>query len=182
MKTPQRIGFFMPSVVQQRQTQEHTMASMPAILKNDSAMAVFGGLPVKTDNGERSLSLYNDAPAGEADWAVQALRITSVFPEAGGNAPFMAELSKAVVRKKMTARQLSDAVDNLIETCKYPRFSIAEVVGYDKKVRLYDYDEYCGMCHPGMPADTFESVQVDDVTYFAKKADLVNARNGISTK
>jgi len=179
MSNPKPIGFLLPKALG-RDESPHPVSTVPATLKSGGAVvAVSNTLPVKNKDGEMTLSLYNDNPVGDAEWAVQALRITSVFPEMGSNAPFMNELCKAVLRKKMTASQLEDAIDALIDTCRYPRFSIADVVSYDRSVKLYDYDAYCSMCCAGTPGDSFESVKVDGKCFFVKKVDLVNARNGM---
>lgn len=178
MSLPKKIGFILPEIVSG--PTKGSSGELPVAYGVRGQLVPAGALPVKADNGSMSISLYNDQPADEAAWAVQALRITSVFPEVGSNAAFMNELSKAVARKRMTAKQLEDAIDNLVDNCKYPRFSISEVVSYDKKVRLYSHAECCEICSHGVSwNDTFDTVKVDGKVFWVKKVDVVNARNGI---
>lgn len=176
MSTTKTIGALLPQMMPK--PQESGGSALPVAYGCSGMLATTSALPVKTDDGCMSISLYNDQPADEAAWAVQALRLTSVFPESGSNTAFMLELSRAVARKKMTAKQLEDAVDHLVDNCRYPRFSIADIVSYDRKVRLYSHAECCEMCSHGVSWD-FDTVKVEGKTFWVKKSDVINARNGI---
>lgn len=158
---------------------------MAAVMQERSPMLASLGtqLSVKTEGDGYALTIYTDRKADETSWAVQAARISAVFPKMRGNAPFLNELCRAVIRNNMTEKQLSDAIDRLIETCSYPTFSIADIVSYDKRVPLMDYGEYCRRTTEGVNrGEDFETVKIDGKCYWALKSDIINARNGVSKK
>lgn len=43
--------------------------------------------------------------------------------------------------EKFTDKKLTDAVKNLIKTCQYPEPTIANILGYDKRIKAYTWDE-----------------------------------------
>lgn len=50
-------------------------------------------------------------------------------------------LEKLLDTEKFTDQRLIDATANLIKTCVYPEPTIANILGYDKKMKLWTYDE-----------------------------------------
>lgn len=152
--------------------------------QNSALLSTFGSqLAVRPSDDGYALTVYSDRQANEASWAVQAARLTAVFPKMRGNAPFLNELCRAVIRNKMTEKQLEDAVSRLIETNTYPTFSIADIVSYDRRVPLMDYGEYCRRTGEGINrGDDFENVKVDGKCYWVLKSDIINARNGVRKK
>lgn len=50
-------------------------------------------------------------------------------------------LEKLLDTEKFTDKRLIDATQNLIKTCVYPEPTIANILGYDTKMKLWTYDE-----------------------------------------
>lgn len=46
--------------------------------------------------------------------------------------------------------RLRDAVNNVIDTCPYPTPTIANFISFDKKFKIYTYNEFLKMCDEGI--------------------------------
>lgn len=95
-----------------------------------------------TDKGEMSISTY----AGKLTTKV-ILECTKKIKAAFPNLPagFYDILSERIKENKFTDERLIDAVNNVIDNFVYPSPTIANFVGYDKKIRLYSYWEMINM-------------------------------------
>jgi hypothetical protein len=63
---------------------------------------------------------------------------------------FFNMLSDRLKANGFTDDRLRDAVDHVIDTCLYPTPTIANFISFDKKIKLYTYDEYCKFCAEGV--------------------------------
>lgn len=43
--------------------------------------------------------------------------------------------------ERFTDQRFIDATNNLIKTCQYPEPTIANILGYDKKIKIYTWGE-----------------------------------------
>ncbi len=84
-------------------------------------------------------------------------------------------LTERIIANGFTDERLTDAVNNLIDNFKYKEISIADVVGYDKTIRLYTHQEV-EMLIESYEANwnDFELKEVEGKTYRVKKTDLLN--------
>lgn len=53
--------------------------------------------------------------------------------------------------EKFTDKKLTDAVRNLIKTCQYPEPTIANILGYDKRIKIYTWHELAQMSNDYSP-------------------------------
>ncbi|MDR1348277.1 MAG: hypothetical protein LBJ63_07650 [Prevotellaceae bacterium] len=132
----------------------------------------------RTENGGLSLSLYDDNPAADKDFSKAIARLNLAFPNAFNTAEerngFYALLIEVFKRENFTAKHVEDAVFNAIKTCgTYRYICIADIVKFDKKVKLYTYGGYCDLISSGLAAhEDFGKRQIDDRTYWFLKKDL----------
>ncbi|MBO7617329.1 MAG: hypothetical protein J6T22_09445 [Bacteroidales bacterium] len=52
-----------------------------------------------------------------------------------------------------TAERIKDAISNLIDTCKYPTFSIGQIMSYDRPMKLYTHGGYMWLINNGLAQD-----------------------------
>ena len=72
--------------------------------------------------------------------AEQTLKLTTVFPALRDE--FINVLIERIVANGFTNERLIDAVDNLIDNFKYPNPSVADIVGFDCRIKLYSHSDY----------------------------------------
>lgn len=98
---------------------------------------------IKFDDHGVSISKYTDALATDSEIG-NALQMLSVaFPMADKQVAgkFYLLLANRIKANKMTGAQLRDAVGRLLDSHPYATIKIADVVGYDKREKLYSYTE-----------------------------------------
>lgn len=90
---------------------------------------------------------------------------------------FFKLLYKRIGANEFTAQRLEDAVEHVIDNFRYKELNVADVVSFDRRVRLYSYDEVCDICANGraVMSEDFEKVRIGEKLYWAKKVDLLNA-------
>ena len=135
----------------------------------------------KTDGEERYMTLYADQQADVRDIATQLNRLKAAFPR--NETLFFNILAERVVAKAMTRSQLTEAVNRLIDGFPYKELSVSDVIGWDKRIKLYSHNEVVDLCslpNPKAEWTDFKVVQVGGEYYRAKRSDL--ARYGLEDR
>lgn len=69
--------------------------------------------------------------------------------------------------------QLIESVNNLLDNFKYKEINISDVVGFDKYVRLYSYNEVCNLVTEHKASfDDFQIVKIKGEIYRVLKTDV----------
>jgi hypothetical protein len=84
------------------------------------------------------LSIYNDQKTPQGFYEAW-LRLESCFPTL--DTEYWDILQNRANANGFTDKRLMDAINHTIDTCKYPKPSIADIIGYNKSIKLYSYDE-----------------------------------------
>lgn len=89
---------------------------------------------------------------------------------------FWTLLTERIIANRISGERLHAAVNYLIDHHTYPRITVADVIGFDKTLRLYSYREVYSMIvdkHEGV-FDDFVKVhrRKDGSFFFAFKSDL----------
>ena len=92
----------------------------------------------KIDNG--AISIYNGKLSKEGI-KKNCLKILAAFEKT--DAMFTDLLTESLKRNGFTDERFTDAVNYVIDNCRYPKPSIADFVSYDKNVKVYSYEEIC---------------------------------------
>ena len=95
---------------------------------------------------ESSISVYSGQLTAQTI-VTEVKKMKAAFPELP--AGFYEILSQRVKANKFCDARLTDAVNNLIDNFTYPRPTIADVISYDKRVRLYTYAQVCELVSQG---------------------------------
>ena len=101
----------------------------------------------KSQSKECSISLYGGEPAGAQEIAESISRLMDAFPKMENE--FFNLLSERVRANKFTTKRLNDAINHLIDNFNYKELNIADIVKFDKKVKLYSYNDVCNMVSKG---------------------------------
>lgn len=126
-------------------------------------------------NGELGLSLYQDTYATPDDIARAVKKLTMTFPKMGGD--FFDVLYERIDKNKFTKQRLEDAVNNVLDNFRYKELNVADIISYDKRVRLYTYTQICDEIANGRATtDDYNRVERDGKGYWVKKVDLLNAK------
>jgi hypothetical protein len=105
--------------------------------------------------------------------AIKLLR--GAFPKMGDD--FFRLLYKRIGDNEFSARRVGDAVNHVIDNFRYKELNVADIISFDKRVKLYNYHEKCTEVGKGANWDDFEPIRVPgrDKPYFIKTVDKENA-------
>ena len=119
----------------------------------------------KSDN---EVSIYMDS-LSDIGVARSMRKLQSAFPKQSKE--FFNVLAERLIANGFTDQRLTDAVNNLIDNFKFKELNIADIVKFDKKMKLYNYKEACKL----VTEDGFEfgkdlqRISMDDNTYWIMK-------------
>lgn len=85
------------------------------------------------------VSVYSDEIVTKDNIKKQLERIKIAFPEITTN--FIILLSERLIENSFTKKRLKDAVNYLIDHFGYKKPNIADIISFDRKVKLYTYSE-----------------------------------------
>lgn len=114
-----------------------------------------------------SLSLYQGATAQPKEIQSAVVKLVAVFPEI--NSDFVAVLVERMIAHGFTHERVVDAVNNCIDTNPYKRPSIADIISFDKRIKLFTYNEMIARCTPTFTTDNFEKVTINGATRYYEK-------------
>lgn len=124
-------------------------------------------LPQTTN--ENSISIYRDefTVANAID---QFKKLKMAFPQLPSG--FYDVLMDRIKENGFTDKRLKDAINNLIDNFVYPTPSIANIIGFDKKVKLITYNQRCTLQseNPGSFND-YTKVLKNGKVFFISKAE-----------
>lgn len=103
-----------------------------------------------------TLSIYNDSLTIECV-KYNCAKVLTAFK--GLDTNFTNLLTESLKRNGFTDKRLTDAVNHVIDNCVYPTPSIAEFVSFDKKVKLYSYEE---MLKLGYGTEPFRKIRLSE--------------------
>lgn len=87
-------------------------------------------------------------------------KLMAAFPDVTND--FLIVLIERMIENKFTKERVKDAISKTIDTNPYKRPSIADIISFDRKVKLYTYSEISAKCYPGYSAfDHFKKVEID---------------------
>ena len=118
---------------------------LPQVLQTESLQ--------KYSPSTSEISVYSDTLTNEG-LVTGLAKLRKAFPQATPS--FFDILSERVKENSFTDNRLRDAVNNLIDNYKYPVPTIADVVGYDKRVKFYTYQDVCDKVSQGMPFEHYK--------------------------
>lgn len=121
-------------------------------------------------DGKQYMSIY-EGELTQAEMAKCMARLKIAFPSLPKE--FYGLLGNRMKEKGFTDDKMRDAINYVIDNCKYPVPSIAEFLSFDRVVKLYSYNEVSNMVTKHQASfDDFEKREVDGKVYRVLKSDL----------
>jgi hypothetical protein len=105
--------------------------------------------------------------------AIKSLR--GAFPKMGDD--FFGLLYKRIGANEFSAQRLDDAITNVIDNFRYKELNVADIISFDKRIKLYTYNQVCTEVGDGRASmDDYKRIVIPgrDKSYYAKKVDLIN--------
>lgn len=113
-----------------------------------------------TPKGLNEISVYSGETAGRDIIKSETKKLIAAFPEVTSD--FIILLGDRLSENQFTAQRVRDAINHIVDTNPYKRPSIAEIISFDRKVKLFKYEEIQAKCAPGYSAfDHFERITIE---------------------
>ena len=84
-------------------------------------------------------------------------------------------LAERIVENDFTEKRLIDAVNYVIDSFPYKEINIADIIKFDRCVKLYTGKEFMSAQMSGIHPYEFEMREIDGVKYWILKSDLIKA-------
>lgn len=134
--------------------------------------------PGQTDN--REISLYGHGKVSPTALAHGIALIKRAFPKLVIG--WYKVLEDMIDEEGFTDERFRDAIKNLIKTCPYPEPTIANVLGYDKKIKIFNHYELMEKhktdFYPGTKFDLrnfYEAINISGQLRYVRKEDFSEA-------
>jgi hypothetical protein len=122
-------------------------------------------------DGKQYMSIY-EGELTQAEMAKCMARLKIAFPSLPKE--FYGLLGNRMKEKGFTDDKMRDAINYVIDNCKYPIPTISEILSYDRVVKLYSYNEVSNMVIRGQASfDDFEKREIGGKIYRVLKSDLL---------
>lgn len=130
------------------------------------------GAIMKNSNGEMSVSLYNGRSADPSEVAVGMKRLKVAFPKMDN--AFFNLLAERVMDNGFSSERLKHAINHVLDNFQYKELNISDIIRFDKRVRLYSYNEVCVLVSKGQASFTdFEKREINGTVYRVLKSELL---------
>lgn len=116
------------------------------------------------------ISLYSDNIVSDQTIITGIAKLKVAFPKMSDD--FFNLLVEMIIEEQMTEKQLIDSVKHVLKNFQYKELTIANILSYDKKVKLYTYNEVCELVTQGKAEmRDFDLKWINDTPYRIKCSD-----------
>lgn len=120
-------------------------------------------------DGEKYVSIYS-GELTQKEMAKGMARLKVAFPQLPKDFFFL--LGERMKEKGFSDGRMMDAINHVIDNCRYPTPTIAEFLSYDKVVKLYTYKEASSFVTERKASfDDFEIREIDGKVYRTLKTE-----------
>ena len=121
-------------------------------------------------NGQKnSISLYSGVLTPKTE-ARCVLMLKQAFPQLPVG--FYNILHDMIRDEGFSDSRLVDAVKHVIKTCVYPTPTIAQIVNFDRRIKLHTYGEVCAMISKGYRMVDFEKRKYRGGMFWVLKSEV----------
>lgn len=120
------------------------------------------------------MSIYKGELTNEVI-AASAMKIKAAFPALP--IPFYDVFADRIKENNFCDEKLKASTNHVIDNCIYPSPTVAQFLSYDKRIKLYSYDDMLKMAETNIKAfEQYKAVRVGEATkpMFALIADIDN--------
>jgi hypothetical protein len=104
---------------------------------------------------------------------MQMARLKVAFPKMERH--FFDILAERIVDNGFTEQRLTDAVNCVIDNFPYKELNVADIIKFDRRVKLYSGSEFIKAQTNGIHPSKFEMREIDGVKFWILKEDLIKA-------
>lgn len=120
--------------------------------------------------GKMYISIYT-GELTQKEFTKHLARLKVAFPTLPKDFYYL--LGQRMKEKGFSDEKLKDAVNHVIDNCRYPVPTIAEFLSFDKVVKMYTYQEAAELVTKGKASfDDFEKREIDGEVFRILKSDL----------
>lgn len=115
------------------------------------------------------ISVYEGGECSVPNIVLQVARLKKAFPQAPKE--FYEILGERIKDKLIPDERLKDSVDNLIDNYHYPIPTIADVIGFDKRVKLFSYRDMVKLCQETGKElfEVYPKIEINGIKYWIEK-------------
>lgn len=125
-----------------------------------------------SNGGNAEMSLYRRGTVSPEVLGTEIKKLQTAFPARGDD--FFNLLAERIVANGFSDQKLKDAVAKCIDTFSYKEINISDIIGYDRRVKLYTYGEMCDMIYNKLArCDDFKFVETPNGKYWIKKTERI---------
>jgi hypothetical protein len=110
------------------------------------------------------------SPQGIAE---NVARLKVAFPKMGHH--FFDLLAERIVDNDFTEKRLEDAVNYVIDNFPYKELNVADIIKFDRRVKLYTSNEFVRAQVDGTHPSKFQMKEIEGVKFWILKEDLIKA-------
>lgn len=114
------------------------------------------------------ISIFTGTVASENEIKSEVKKLMAAFPDVKSD--FLIVLVERMIDKNFTKERVKEAINHVIDTNPYKRPSIADIISFDRKIKVYTYSEISAKCYPGYSAfDHFEKIEIEGRKRYIEK-------------
>lgn len=132
-----------------KQIKEITGQQLPTLTTSSGTY-----LPVRTTD---EISVYKPGKPSEDTLRWAAKTLVSCYPDT--KTDVIRIICERLKAKDWTDERIKDAVHNLIDTHPYRSISPADVISFDKRIKLYTYSEVCNEVGKGASMKDYKKLK-----------------------
>jgi len=96
------------------------------------------------------ISVFTGETATSEETKSEIRKLAAAFPDITND--FIILLAERITENKFTKERVRQAVNHVIDTNPYKRPSIADIISFDKKIKLLTWEQVAEKCSPGNSA------------------------------
>lgn len=121
------------------------------------------------ENGGHSISLYT-GELQQKTVAESVAKIKAAFPSL--QPEYYSLLIDRLKDRGFSDQRLIDAVNNVIDNCQYPTPTLANFLSFDKRAKIYNYQEMCNVVSSNhLKPDYFSKIRINGKLFWIKTFD-----------
>ena len=100
----------------------------------------------------------------------QTKKLLCAFPDLSNE--FVNVLIERAKDKGFNDVRFTDAINNVVDNCQYPKPTLANFLSYDKRIKIYSYSEMCRkVSAKECSFDEYTRIEIEGGKYWISKKD-----------
>ena len=124
---------------------------------------------IPDESGEYSISLYTGELQPKTV-AENVAKIKAAFPAL--KPEYFSLFIDRLKDKGFSDQRLIDSVNNVIDNCQYPTPTLANFLSFDRRAKIYNYQEMCNVVSSNhLKPDYFSKIRINGKLFWVKTSD-----------